>query len=235
VRNLNDYSNRIDIYLIQKKSDIDVMSILNDYTLETSFISESTGIGVALSNMISKVVKVILDAIASVFDMISGLFTKENISKEEYLKSRQGDMTFDYDIVKQQKYINAKVKDGNSLMKRILRGENVHDKVVEFVNGAARMLDTKEGRNKIYAAAAPIVYGQQVELKKTVKEFEELNRDVLYKKDYPERFNFEDSKAIMREVQILSGRANMLTAMYFREFNKLNKKDMKRYKTMRIK
>lgn len=226
-----------DVYLINRKSEIEIMSILNDFTTESSVSNmyENEGLGSSIANMLQKAVTAILDSIASVFDMLSNLFSKDKISKEEYLMSRQGDMVFDYDIVKQQKYINSKAKEGNTLMKRLLRGENVHDKVVDFVNSTARFLESKDGRNKIYASAAPIVYGYHVDFKDTVSELKSLNRNTLYKVDNPDDFNSNDIKSIITTTQNLSARANNLFGMYFRQYDKLKKKDNKAYKTMRVK
>lgn len=226
-----------DVYLINRKSEIEVMEILNSFTTESSVSAmyENEGLGNSISNTIQKIVKAILDSIASVFDMLSELFSKDKISKDEYLRSRQGEMVFDYDIVKRQKYINSKAKEGNNLMKRLLGGENVHDKVVNFVNSTARFLETKDGRNKIYATAAPLVYGYQIELKDTMQELNSLNKSTLYKVTTEEGFNKEDLKALMRTGQSLTAKSNNLVAMYFKQYDKLDKKDMKAYKSMRVK
>ena len=226
-----------DVYLINRKSEIEVMEILNSFTTESSVSAmyENEGLGNSISNTIQKIVKAILDSIASVFDMLSELFSKDKISKDEYLRSRQGEMVFDYDIVKRQKYINSKAKEGNSLMKRLLNGEDVHSKVVDFVNGVARTLETKDGRNKIYATAAPLVYGYQIELKDTMQELNSLNKSTLYKVTTKEGFNKEDLKALMRTGQSLTAKSNNLVAMYFKRYDKLDRKDMKAYKSMRVK
>ena len=144
-------------------------------------------------------------------------------------------MVFDHDIIKEQKYINAKAKEGNNLLKRLLKGDQIHAKVVDFVNGVARTLESKDGRNKIYATAAPIVYGYHVELNSTVSELKSLNKNSLYKIDNPDDFNLEDVKAIMRTSQSMINRSNNLVAMYFRQYDKLDRKDNRAYKKMKVK
>jgi len=225
-----------DVYLINKKSEIEIMSILNDFTTESALCSmyESDNEN-SIVKMLQRVSKAILDSIASVFDMIANLFGgNSKISKDEYLKSRQGDMIFKRDILKEQKYINGKAKEGNNIIKRLLNGEQVHDKVVNFVNDTARMLETPDGRNKIYAAAAPIVYGYYVDLKDTMTEFRNLNANVIRKMDHADLDN-EDLKSVVRTIQNLTARSNNLVSMYFREYDKLSTKEDAKYKTMKVK
>ena len=224
--------------LMNKKSDIEIMSILNDFTTESSLLDlyESSNKENTIMKMLEKVSTVLLDSIASVFDMLSELFHKDGkISKDEYLKSRQGEMVFDYDIIKRQKYINNKANEGNKLHARILKGENVHDKVVHFVNDVFNTLDSKDGRNKIYATAAPLVYGYHTELKSTVSEFNNLRKNVYPKTSYPEEINTNDLKMIISTYKNLVTKSNNLTAMYFKEYDKLSRSDDKKIKTMKIK
>lgn len=225
-----------EIYLINKKSEIEIMALTNEFNTSSKLMSltESESVVNRISEFIHKVMQAILDSIASVFDSLSNLFNKDGkISKDEYLRSRQGEMVFDYNIVKQQNYINSKAKEGKSLLDKLLKGESVHDKVVRYVNDVARTLESKDGRNKIYATAAPIVYGAHVDFKDTMEDIKSLQ--LGHKLSYSEGVNTNDIQNCINTIKALNGRANNLVGMYFKEYDKLDKIDKRKMKGMKVK
>ena len=67
-----------------------------------------------------------------------------------------------------------------------------------------------------------------------MSEFKDLNKNVLNKMDFVD-LNVNDLNQVIRTVQNLTARSNTLVSMYFREYDKLDKRDTKKYKTMKVK
>lgn len=217
-----------DLELEVREFEISLMESCHQLNKELSFMymqeSEETEdkAGNKFVDGIKKIIDKICDFLQRGLESIGNFFSKDSgLTKDEFLNSKTGEITLDYDLERISQEVDKKILEGNKLVQLISKVGGVDDRVVnEYVQSCARAVD-KNGKTIIKAAAAPIMY------ERSVRAFDNARankgKDGLFKQCKSMKDQSQITK-IINAMGNMAGKSMNMTEIFFKEYNKLSNK-----------